>query len=194
MEEYIKYPLNINKKDIDWSLAYMKNGGAQLIEVMEKEFPLSKIKENKEEYKISDRQINKIKCWLKNNTVVGKVQQELGMSGSFGAKNFFYDGKGVLGKLFNRIDLTPIYKSDKFISKWSFIEYEIVRTEIGTIVISKLKNWYCNSSFNDPKNHKNLIQTFYYLELNGEAIPLDKKSETAKKLKNAYEVSKSLTI
>lgn len=188
-DKYIKYPLPIDKSTVDWNLAYMKEGGSQLVEILEKEFSVEWIKEHQEELKIPDSHIEKMEYWIKFNLKVGSIMKPLNIgaySGSM-AKNFFYRGTGILRKLFKIIDVSPIWDGEKFESKYSFVEYDRIENEIGVIFVSKF-NFGWDKLYFSEKEIKSTTKVFCFSKTEDSLVPLNSNDELYKDLMNSYEI------
>lgn len=193
-DKYIKYPLPIDKSTVEWNMAYMNDGGKQLAEIMEKEFPLDWIKANQKRLKINDMNLAKIECWIEKNLKVGSIMGPLGIGSSATAKNFFYKGGGILRKLMREIDMTPIWDGEQFVSKYSFIEYDVIGNEEGTLVIPSLSKTKWASSTPDKIDIEIVSsQQFYLIFKDNQWINLDPNDEISKSLRTGYEVMKRLT-
>lgn len=192
MDKYIKYPLHIDKTQIDFNLGYMKDGGNQLIEIMEKAYPMEFLEANIETLKITNNQMKRLKSWLENYCNVQIVKREFNFKDSYSAKSFFYRGAGLLAKLYKILDLKPEIEDGEFKSKFSFIDYDIVDNEIGILVISKI---IIEKFSHKPSEYESrfLKQTFFFKRINGEIIELDKNSQEAKELTDMYELTNIIT-
>lgn len=192
-DKFVKYPLPVNKEFVPWRIGYMQEGGNQLVELMEKEFPLSWIKENQKRLKINDMTITKIECWIEQNLVSGAIVRILNLPGSASGKNFFYQGEGVVRKLMREADITPIWDGEQFISRYSFIEYDVVGNEEGVLIIPKFseKKWACKK----PKNQdiKIISKQFFMKFEDSQWVSINPSNELANDLVIGYETMKRLT-
>lgn len=193
MDKFVKYPLPIDRSTVNWKMGYMEDGGNQLVEIMEKEFPLEWIKENQKRLKINDINIKKIELWIEENLVVGTLIRLLNLPGSASAKSFFYNGGGVLRKLMREIDITPIWDGEQFISKYSFIEYDVIGNEEGTLIVPKFSKTKWVSKGPEKIDLEIISKQFYFECKDNQWRQVDPTSELAEDLKTGYEVMKRLT-
>lgn len=187
----IKYPLNIDRNHSRFKSKIMRNGGLQLLEILEKEFPLKYIKINKEKMEITDSQIKRLESWLENDCDVFRVVEELNYKEIQSVTSLFYDGAGILAKLLKIIDIEPINVNNEFKSKYDFINIEIINNDIGIMVLTKLnidnfplKNLYLANY---------LFKYFFYEKSENSLIKLDETNEKAKDLVNMYNITNTLT-
>lgn len=196
MDKYIKYPLLIDKSKIDWNADYMRYGGSQLIEILEKEFPLEYLKKNKRKLDINDFQLERLEIWLKNNCDVESIKKELNINSLNTAKSFFYRGTGLLPKLYRRLDLTPVIEVEngefKFKSRFSFIDYDVIQNK-GIMVISKIvENKWCDSRVTNY-DRAYMTKVYFYKERNGKLVQLPRTHPIAIELFDAYNVLRKLS-
>lgn len=189
--KYCKYPLpeTTNVNTLNWSFEYMKQGGMQLLEMMEKEFPLGWIIENQQKLKIQPQVMQKLVVWLENNAVAGKVNALLKLPGSASGKSFFYKGGGICKKLYKIADTNPIYVNGKFESRYSFVEYgDPIRNGNYLLLPSRANHNYCGD------NPEALEKYHFFQELNGKMIPITPQTNLAvyNDLKNALDLMDTL--
>lgn len=166
MDKFIKYPLEIDKDKIDWNSGYMLKGGKQLIEILEKEISLDELIENRTNYDISKGQLKRLKSFLSNNCDIDKVREEMEFTSIISAISFFYNGAGLLYKLYKSMSLYPMVIDNKFESRFSFIEYDIVENDSGLIFVeSKINvaNW---SSKDVTKSEEKMMNRLFFYKRN----------------------------
>lgn len=73
----VRYPLPSDKSKIPYYNAYISQGGMQLMEMMEKEFPYEWIKQNSKSLKLNDRQIETLSWWIDSNWILGPTVDRL---------------------------------------------------------------------------------------------------------------------
>lgn len=191
MDKYIKYPLPIDKSKLSETISYMRFGGFQLIEIMEKEFPFRRLLKEADDLGINFSQLERLFSWIKHNCVVNRVQTEFQFNSNNSVLSFFVRGAGILGRLYKAIDLTPVIVDGQFESRYSFIKYEVIVNEAGIIVASKINEdkWSCYSHDITPTQRKSVERLYCYEKRDDELIRLDDNSDLAKDLKDAYEIS-----
>lgn len=200
-DKYCKYPLpsTVNKNEINWNLKYMQYGGSQLLEIMEKEFPLEWIKENAKMLKLGVEAILRLEKWLEYNTIVNKVKEHFHLNDSLGAKYFFYKGGGLLRKLYRMINLEPIIlENGEIESRYSFIDYDVIQNNNYMLVISKIKKERWSDDKITNEDIEMMKQEFLYRkEENGKLIKClyyesDETAENYEALLNTYELTQKL--
>lgn len=163
MDKFIKYPLDLDKDKIDWNSSYMLKGGKQLIEILEKEISLDKLIENRTNYNISEGQLKRLQTFLSNNCDIDKMQEEMKFTSIMSNISFFYNGGGLLYKLYRSMNLYPMIIDNKFESRFSFIEYDVVENEDGLIFVESkinIANW--SSKDANKSEEKMMNQLFFY--------------------------------
>lgn len=138
----IKYPLPCDKSKIPYYNAYIHDGGMQLMEMMEKEFPYEWIKQNKKQLKLNDRQIetlgwwidsnwqlsptiDRFKEWLEREKIAGRDHGNRNESTIGGLVKYIFTGyKGIFTKLLKIADVTPrINEHGKVTFLYSFLTH-----------------------------------------------------------------------
>ncbi len=123
----------LDKSKIKHDAIYMRRGGNQLIEIMEREFPLEYIVQNAHDI-CYQRDLQGLEIWIKNNTNMNKTKKECtleieGYNGKTYKSCFFTPNtiKRILTALYQRIDILPQFNAnDEIINKYSFMEYTVV--------------------------------------------------------------------
>jgi len=195
MDKYIKYPLPLKRDEIK-KVEYMRHGGFQLIEIMEKEFPFRRLLKERDELGINFSQLARLFSWIKHNTDVEKVKEEFGYRTVQSAKSFFYRGAGILGALYRRIDTSPVLVDGEFESKYSFIRYEVIENEVGTLVISRINesNWSNFPQRITQFDVSFIEEKFYYQKQEDKLVRIDSSSDIAKQLNDMYQITDLLSF
>lgn len=186
MDNWIKYPLPLNKEEIAWNIDYMVHGGSQLIEILEKQFNYHELLINGSQLGINSSQLKRLQVWLENNCILYYVETLLGISREL-SRSFFYRGSGLLAILYKHLDISPVIQDDQILSRFSFIKYNIIKNEMGYLVNSEIdeKKW---SSPNPSLYEKQMMNKQFFYDLNFNR--LEENTEQYNDLKDMYEVSK----
>lgn len=145
MSAFIRYPLPIQKKEINWDLKYMIFGGSQLIEILEKDISVNEIVANPKKFNITTGQVEKLQLWIKHNTVAERAAKSMGLSGSFSLrKSLFEYGGGMVEKLSKHISLAPyIDEYGNVTTRYSFLGYESFSKDNVLILKCHLNDYWC---------------------------------------------------
>lgn len=188
MDQFIRFPLPIDKSKINWELEYMRHGGSQLIEILEKEFPYEELLLSGTRLGASPNQLQRLQLWIEYNCNVEEMAEK-NYLGSETSKSFFWRGAGILAILYKSLDLSPVIQGDQFLSRFSFIGYNIIRNELGFLVISEIEKdkWSCDRP--TPYEKSFMTQYFFYdTELNR----LQHDHSTARELHDMHVVYKTM--
>jgi hypothetical protein len=128
--------LKVSKKNSkSW---HMTKGGNQLVEVIEKAFPIEYIEKNQKKLRISEEDLFVLKAWLQHHADLDKTVDFLIDKVSFYVASatikstLYFGGNGILGKLYKHLDLTPQFdEKDNLIKTFSFLDYVDIKI-IGT--------------------------------------------------------------
>lgn len=190
-DKYIKYSLPLNKELIDWNSAYIRYGGKQLIEILEKEISINEIIERQSQLEINDSQIDRLVTFINEANASPMMLREIkGYSDLATSISFFYKGSGILSKLYKILDLTPVIENGKFESRFSFVSYELFENEFGYVVVSKInfENW---SDFKIDPLQRSLIEDKYFFY--NKKLESLADEEIKNNLLDAYKTLKILT-
>lgn len=182
--------LPFNKDNLNTSLSYMKQGGNQLIEILEKDVSYEWILNNYDEIGITKRNMEIFKCWCENECIVGRVQKIFGYSDSSAAKSFMYRGAGILNKLLKTVvDFRPWIIDGKIVPKFSFMKYEIFHYEEGieTVIVTPNEENWLDKNINGKWN--NFIKIYFIKD--GKFFLDNNKVE---EIKNAMSTMKKLSL
>lgn len=160
--DFVAYKLPFDKSKVKSHVEYMRHGGNQLIEIMEKEFSYEWIMASWKSLGITEKQIECFEVWCDNDCAIGVVTKILEFKDTAQAKSFMAHGGGMLKKLMKLIDFTPVLNEDETVtSKYSFIKY--TKYGSGNYIVVKsepnMENWLSNKLEN---SYKKMISKYHF--------------------------------
>lgn len=191
MERFVKFKIPVDKDKIDWDAHEMKHGGKQLLEILEKEYSFEMLTSYSVEtshLNLRESEINRLTSWLFYNCNIKDFSRKSDITIAV-AKSFFYNGAGLLAKMYRYIDLTPVIENEEFQSRFTFIDYDVLKMEYGYLVSSKINagSWHKSTP---SKFEKDCMQKYFFFDHNKNQI--DPSSDLGKDLYDSIKVMEEI--
>ena len=109
----------------------MRAGGNQIIEIMEREFPLDYLKQNADDFKLDYSELKILEFWLSCNTNLSQTKKLCiaynDSHGGYYLKFGIGRLKNIVNKLYTKINIIPIVdEQGEILEQYSFIDYQVV--------------------------------------------------------------------
>ncbi|MNK38807.1 hypothetical protein D3C87_574030 [compost metagenome] len=192
MDRFVKFKLPIDKDKIDWDAHEMKHGGKQLLEILEKEYSIEMLTSYSIEashLNLRESEINRLTSWLYCNCNIKECSRMTNITIAV-AKSFFYNGAGLLAKMYRYIDLTPVMdENGEFQSRFTFIDYDISEMEYGYLTTSKINTDFWHKKTPSKYEKTSMKKYFFY---DHEKNQIDPLSELGKDLYDSIDVMEEI--
>jgi hypothetical protein len=168
----------------------MRHGGSQLIEILEKEFQYEELLLSGERLGISPSQLQRLQIWIESNCDIEIAAERNELHDKNFSKSFFYRGAGMLAILYRSLDLSPVIQNDQFLSRFSFIWYNVIKTELGSLVISEIvkRRW---SNFDVSSYEKSSMTQYFFYDSKFNRI--EHNNSLSRELLDMYKVTQIMT-